>query len=228
MHFGPAFAFSPYRLSGTVYGTLMNHPGSLAALGDAVQQAPYKAPPLAPVLYIKPRNTLLAPGAAPQVPADCELEIGAALGIVLGRTACRLTAAKVFDAVAGYCIVADLCAPHPQFYRPSVRLRARDASCAAGPVVMPSASVPDPDALAITVSVDGAVVQRASTAGMQRGVAQLLVDVTEFMTLQPGDVLMLGLNPGAPRLRAGQSASIEIEGLGRLNLAPALAEEAAA
>lgn len=228
MHFGPAFAFRPYRLSGTVYGTLMNHPGSLAALGSAVYQAPYKAPPRAPVLYIKPRNTLLAPGAAPQVPAGGEMEVGASLGIVIGRTACRLTAANAFDAVAGYCIVADLCEPHAQFYRPSVRLRARDASCAAGPMVVPRASVPDPDSLAITVSVDGGVVQRASTAGMQRGVGSLLVDVTEFMTLLPGDVLLLGLNPGAPRLRAGQSASIEIERLGRLNLAPAVSEQATA
>jgi 5-oxopent-3-ene-1,2,5-tricarboxylate decarboxylase/2-hydroxyhepta-2,4-diene-1,7-dioate isomerase len=44
----------------------------------------------------------------------------------------------------------------------------------------------------------------------------LLVDVTEFMTLAPGDVLLTGVPAGAPRARAGQQVAIEIDGLGRL------------
>ena len=47
---------APWRLSGVVYGTLLNDPATLAELGDAVHAAPYKAPPRAPVLYLKPRK----------------------------------------------------------------------------------------------------------------------------------------------------------------------------
>ena len=54
---------------GTVYGTLLNHHDALAALGSAVNQAPYKAAPKAPVLYIKPRNTWIDAGQPIVVPA---------------------------------------------------------------------------------------------------------------------------------------------------------------
>ena len=67
------FGFAPYRLSGTVYGVLLNHAPALAALGDAVNAAPYKARPLAPVLYLKPRNTLGAAGSACALPAGIDI-----------------------------------------------------------------------------------------------------------------------------------------------------------
>ena len=64
MHSSPStFDFPPYRLSGTVYGVLLNHAPALAALGAQVNEPPYKAPPKAPVLYVKPRNTLAGAGA---------------------------------------------------------------------------------------------------------------------------------------------------------------------
>ena len=103
----------PYRLSGTVYGTLLNHRCALAALGDAVNQPPYNGAPQAPVLYVKPRNTLRSSGAAVTVPADApELEIGACLGLVIGRAACRLSERAALDSVAGFLIVNDISVPH--------------------------------------------------------------------------------------------------------------------
>jgi 5-oxopent-3-ene-1,2,5-tricarboxylate decarboxylase / 2-hydroxyhepta-2,4-diene-1,7-dioate isomerase len=213
----PSFAFAPYRLSGTVYGTLLNHRPALAALGEAVHAKPYGAPPRAPVLYIKPRNTLARAGDAVVVPADVpELEAGAALGIVIGRTACRVAAADAMSFIAGYTIVNDVSVPHSSLYRPSIRFKARDGFCPLGPAVVARGQIADPDALPVHVSVDGAEVHQTSTADMIRPVAQLLADVSEFMTLAPGDVLMLGVAAGAPRVRAGQRLAIEIEGLGRL------------
>ena len=85
------FDVAPYRLSGVVYGCLLNHRPALAALGDAVNHPPYKAPPQAPVLYLKPRNSLTAGGQTVAVPADVPaLQVGAALGLVVGRSACRV------------------------------------------------------------------------------------------------------------------------------------------
>lgn len=211
------FEFAPWRLSGAVYGTLLNDPAALAALGDAVNAPPYKAPPKAPVLYIKPRNTLAASGAAVEVPADAgEFEIGAALGIVIGRTACRVRAEDAAAHIAGWTLVADLSVPHASFYRPSVRFKARDGSCLVGPRVVPADAIADPDALTLDVSVDGEVVHRAPTRGMLRPVARLLHDVTTFMTLEPGDLLLLGVAAGAPRCRAGHTFAIECNGIGRL------------
>ena len=213
------FDAPPYRLSGVVYGCLLNHRKALDALGDAASQAPYKAPPKAPVLYIKPRNTLAGPGARVVVPADApELELGASLGIVIGRTACRVSMQDALDHVAGYTIVADISVPHASFYRPSIRFKARDGFCPIGPRVVSRDAVTEPDALGVRVFVDDRAVQATSTAGMIRPVARLIADVTDFMTLSPGDVLLLGVAFGAPRVRAGQRAAIEIDSIGRLEL----------
>ena len=212
-----AISSAPYRLSGTVYGTMLNHTGALAALGDAVNHAPYMAPPRAPVLYLKPRNTLATSGALVTVPREFgELEIGASLGLVIGRTACRVSEAQALAHLAGYVVVADLSVPHSSFYRPSIRFKARDGSCLIGPPVLPCDAVGAPDALGLQVTVDGRAMQQTSTGGMQRSAARLLADVTEFMTLRPGDVLMLGVPAGAPRACAGQRFAISIAGLGEL------------
>jgi len=210
----------PYQLSGIVYGALMNHRPSLAAIGDAVHDAPYKAPPVAPVLYQKPRNTLAAHGAAIVVPAGDDgeraLELGASLGIVIGHTACRLSADDALDHVAGYLTVGDLCLPHEVFYRPSLRFRARDGFCPLGPAVTARDQIKDPDALQVRVFIDDQLVQQTTTGDRVRGVAQLLVDVTEFMTLSPGDIVLLGVSHGAPRVKPGQQSRIEIDGLAPL------------
>lgn len=213
------FDMPPHKLSGVVYGTLLNHRAAIQSLGDAVDQPPYKAAPKAPVLYVKPRNTLRASGGEMPVPRSVGyLQIGASLGIVFGRVACAVREEEALSYLAGFTIVADLSVPHESFYRPSVRFKALDGSCAIGPSVVAVDQIPDPDGLAIEVCVDGQHVHATSTAGMLRPVARLIADVTEFMTLQPGDVLMLGVADGAPVASAGQTISVEIAGIGKLSL----------
>jgi 5-oxopent-3-ene-1,2,5-tricarboxylate decarboxylase / 2-hydroxyhepta-2,4-diene-1,7-dioate isomerase len=215
--------FSPPR-RGTVYGCLLNHHDALAALGAAVHEPPYKAPPKAPVLYIKPRNTWVGPGDAIVVPQGVEaLEIGATLALVVGHPVSRVTETEALSCVAGYVIVNDVSVPHASYYRPSLRFKARDTFCPIGAFV-PRDAVGTPDALDITVEIDGEVVHRAGTAGLIRPAGRLLAEVSAFMTLAPGDVLMLGVAAGAPRARVGQRVSIAIDGLGRLDN-PLVAEE---
>lgn len=215
--------FAPWRLSGTVLGVLMNHRPALAALGEAVHQPPYKAPPRAPVLYVKPRNTWRAgTGAmadAVVVPAEApELELGASLAAVIGRSASGVPAGEALAHVAGWLLVADVCVPHASYYRPSLRWRVRDGFCPMAPVAAPAAAVARPDVLDITVEIDGVAVHTASTADRVRDMATLIADVSAFMTLGPGDLLMLGVSAGAPRVRAGQRARLSAEGLAPLDV----------
>lgn len=214
-----AVPMAPFALSGTVLGVLLNHRGALAALGEAAHRPPYQAPPQAPVLYVRPRNTWLASGGAVALPAGAPaLELGATLAAVIGRAACRVRAEDALAHVAGWLLVADLCLPHDSLYRPALRWRSRDGFCPLGPAVAPAGALADPDALEIAVEVDGAVVHRARTDERVRGVAQLIADVSGFMTLGAGDLLMLGVAPGAPRLRAGQRARVTADGLAALEL----------
>jgi 5-oxopent-3-ene-1,2,5-tricarboxylate decarboxylase/2-hydroxyhepta-2,4-diene-1,7-dioate isomerase len=222
---GPGFDVAPYRLSGTVYGVLMNHRAALEALGDAVDKPPYKAAPQSVVLYVKPPNTFVAAGQPVRVDASmAKVEIGAALGIVIGRTACAVDESSALDHVAGYVIVGDFSAPHASYFRPAIRFRARDASCVFGPRVVAARAVTRPDALAVRVFVGGRVVHEASTGGTQRNVARLIADVSDFMTLAPGDVLVAGVAPGAPQVGPDVDVAIEIDGLGRLEARTASAD----
>ena len=207
----------PYRLSGRLYGALLNHRSALVELGAAVNGPPYQAPPKAPVLYIKPGTALATDLAAVKFPHGVvELEVGANLGVVIGRHACHLSEDTALEYIAGYLIVNDVSVPQGNHYRPSIRQRARDGFCPVGPRVVTRDAVPDPDALGIRVRIDGNLRQSFCTADLLRPVRRLLADVTEFMTLAPGDVLAVGSAAPAPRVLPGQRVSIEIDHVGVL------------
>jgi 5-oxopent-3-ene-1,2,5-tricarboxylate decarboxylase / 2-hydroxyhepta-2,4-diene-1,7-dioate isomerase len=212
-----SFEAAPYVLSGRLYGALLNHRTAVEAMAGAAAKPPYNGLPKAPVLFIKPRNTLALSGELIEVPlGEVELEVAAMLGVVIGATACRVAESRAHEHIAGYVIVNDVSVPHPNYYRPSVRYKARDGFCPLGPRVAAPHAVGNPDKLAIRTYVDGALVQTTSTALLVRPTARLLADVTEFMTLGPGDILALGAAAPAPRARAGQTVAIEIDGIGRI------------
>ncbi|AOJ04292.1 2-hydroxyhepta-2,4-diene-1,7-dioate isomerase [Burkholderia mayonis] len=202
---------------GTVYGALLNDRGALAALGDAVHAPPYNKPPQAPVLYVKPANTHVGDGAAVVVPAGVDaLEIGATVGVVFARRTTRVPVERALDFVIGFTLASDVSVPHPDYYRPAVRFKCRDGFCPLGPAIVARASIGDPDALAVTVRVDGERRYEASTANLIRPVAQLIADVSAFMSFDAGDVLLVGVGPNAPRAAAGSAIEIEAPGLGVL------------
>ncbi|WP_243736982.1 fumarylacetoacetate hydrolase family protein [Cupriavidus sp. L7L] len=210
-----AIGVPPYRLTGTVYGVLANDRALVERLGDSVNQPPYKAPPKAPVLYLKPRNTHAMSGSVMAMPEDIgQLALGASLALVIGRVACRVTEQDALKHVSGATLVADIKVPHESFYRPSVRFNARDGSCLIGPAVVPLEQLESIDSLQVAVTVN-AECMPVSTR-LVRSAARLLADVTEFMTLLPGDVLMLGVPANMPTLKSGDRFTIEADGIGRL------------
>lgn len=210
-----AIGVPPYRLTGTVYGVLANDQALVERLGESVNQPPYKAPPKAPVLYVKPRNTHAKSGAVMAIPDDVEqLELGASLALVIGRVACRLQEQDALKYVAGATLVGDIKVPHESFYRPSVRFNARDGSCLIGPTVIPLEQLKDLDSLEVAVTVNAERIPVSTR--LVRSAARLLADVTDFMTLLPGDVLMLGVPASMPTLKSGDRFAIEAEGIGRL------------
>lgn len=221
----PRLDVAPFRLSGSVYATLLNHRRSLDALGESVTAPPYRGAPRAAVLAVKPRGALVFPGDPLLVDDDAgELELGAALGVVIGSTACAVAEADALSHVAGFLVVIDGTVPHASHFRPQIRAMARDASCALGAAVVARAEVGDPDALAMRTFVDGALVATTSSADHVRSTARLIAEISEFMTLAPGDVLLTGSAPDAPRVRAGATIAVEIDRVGRLETRVAVEE----
>lgn len=205
-------------VTGMVYGTLLNYKGVLEALGNAVNEPPYNAPPIGPVLYIKPANTHIGYGSAIPLPADAEqAAIGAALGVVIGRTATRVSESEALDYVAGYTIVNDVQIPHQQLFRPAIRHLSRDGFCPAGPWVMKPEAIGDPHNLKIRVYVNGVLKQEQTTARLIRTIPRLLAEVTDFMTLNAGDMLHVGIPENAPLAAAGDVVRIAIDGIGCLD-----------
>jgi 5-oxopent-3-ene-1,2,5-tricarboxylate decarboxylase / 2-hydroxyhepta-2,4-diene-1,7-dioate isomerase len=198
---------------GTVYGTLMNFRGEWDALGEAMNQPPYQAPPKAPVLYIKPANTWTHAGEPIVLPSDvAEVEVGASVAMVM----------KAPGEIAGYVLMCDLTVPQESFYRPPVKARCRDGFLGVGNTLLPAAGCPDPSGIEIQVMVNGSLRQTVRLADLVRPAPRLLAEVSEFMTLGAGDVLMLGCDAARPRVRALDRIDISAPGLGTLShiLAP--------
>jgi 5-oxopent-3-ene-1,2,5-tricarboxylate decarboxylase/2-hydroxyhepta-2,4-diene-1,7-dioate isomerase len=199
-----------------VYGTLLNDRATLARLADTFTQPPYKAPPVNPVLYIKPANTYAAPGAQVAVPADPGVvRIDATLGVVMLRDARGVSAADAMDYVAGYLIASDVTLPHDDVYRPPLRQRCRDGFCPMTPRLSADPAF-DPNRAVIEISINGKLAHRRSLEDLHRPIAQLIADISAYMTLSAGAVLLVGAPEGAPLAHPGDHIRIDVPGLGSL------------
>ena len=210
-----------FPFNGTVYGPLLNFRRELGLALPLAGAAPYKAAPKAPVLYIKTANTWSAGGSTIAVPARlASVELGATLGLVIGRALHRPTPEQAWASVAGLVLMNDLSVPHSVqaqgFYRPPVKYKCLDGFLGVGSTMRPAGSAQDLAALQIQLRVNGDLVQTIDLKNMVRPAPQLLADVGEFMTLQPGDVLMLGLDclegGTRPLARAGDRIEISAPG----------------
>ena len=199
---------TPWTPEGTVYGTLLNFRREWDLWSPRMTQDPHKAPPKAPVLYVKTANTFRTAGQDLLLQDGVsEVDIGATLGLVIGAQA----------QVAGAVLLNDWSVPHTSYYRPPVKFRCRDGFLGL-PANVTHCSHPDAFAqLRIDVRRNGELEQTVDLRDLLRNMPTLLADVGEFMTLQSGDVLMVGTDCLAdgtrPRARAGDRVEISAPGL---------------
>ncbi|WJQ10208.1 fumarylacetoacetate hydrolase family protein [Geobacillus stearothermophilus] len=204
-------------VDGAMYGVALNDEKEWEALSTEMNAPPYEKPPEGPVLYMKPANTINAHRRPVFLPPGVnELRAVPALGLVIGRTAARVQPGRALDYVDGYTIVNDFSIPHEQRYRPAVKEQARDGFAPVGPWIVPKREAPPLSALSVRVYVNGRLVQQAGADRFRRPVEQWLADVTDFMTLYPGDVLFFSWPADAPLVSAGDVVRIEIDGIGAL------------
>jgi 5-oxopent-3-ene-1,2,5-tricarboxylate decarboxylase/2-hydroxyhepta-2,4-diene-1,7-dioate isomerase len=183
--------------TGTVYGVLLNFRAEWEAFAPQMSAPPYQAAPKAPVLYVKTANTWTPHGGSIALPADVsEVEVGATIAMVMGDAGLS----------AGHVLMNDLSIPHASFFRPPVRFKCIDGFLGIGPALRCDGA--DPANFTLEVRINGEVRQRADFSQLVRSAPQLLADVGEFMTLAPGDVLLLGCNADRPLARAGDRIEI--------------------
>jgi ureidoglycolate lyase len=182
-------------------------------------------PPKEPVLFMKATSSIAGPNDDVIIPrgsvkTDWEVE----LGVVIGREARYVDEAQALDHVAGYCVINDVSERAFQMERGGqwVKGKSADTFGPIGPWLVTRDEVPNPQALPMWLEVDGRRYQNGSTATMIFGVAHLVHYISQFMSLQPGDIIStgtpagvgLGQKPQPVYLRAGQVMRLGIEGLG--------------
>lgn len=193
---------------GTVYGTLLNFQSEHALWAPRMNEAPYKAPPTAPVLYIKTANTFTAAGHSIALPAGQPVSVAATLGLVMGA-----------NGVTGAVLFNDVAIVHESYYRPPVKFQCVDGFLGVGPECVPLQRLGGLDGLSglvLELRINGVHRQTTALTELVRDAGTLLADVNAFMTLRSGDVLMLGsdcLPDGTrPLVHAGDTVEISATG----------------
>jgi len=180
--------------------------------------------PAEPVLFMKPTSCIVGPFDDVEIPrggdkTDWEVE----LCIVIGQRAKYVSEAQAMDHVAGYCVANDVSERAFQLERGGQwdKGKAHDTFAPIGPWLVTADEVPDPQNLAMWLDVDGKRYQNGSTRTMIFGVRTVVSYISQFMTLEPGDLIFTGTPPGVGLgqkppvyLQSGQVMRLGIAGLG--------------
>lgn len=180
--------------------------------------------PREPIVFMKATSAIVGPYDDVVLPADAtkpdwEVE----LAFAIGRKAKRVTEADALSHIAGYLICNDISDRNWQAEREGqwTKGKSHDGFAPLGPWLVTADEIVDPGHLAMTLDVSGVRRQDGSTRTMIFGVAYLVSYLSQFMTLEPGDVVTTGTPPGVglgmrPQvwLKHADVMRLEIEGLG--------------
>lgn len=180
--------------------------------------------PQEPVVFFKATSAICGPNDQTELPrtsvkSDWEVE----LGVVIGKHTKYVAAEDALDHVAGYCVVNDLSERDFQIHRSGqwVKGKSCDTFGPIGPWLVTRDEVPNPQDLAMYLEVNGHRYQDGSTRTMHFDVATVISHLSQFMSLQPGDVISTGTPPGVGMgqrpevyLKPGDEMELGIEGLG--------------
>jgi len=184
---------------------------------DHVAESGGKMPEF-PLYFMKPRTTLLGHGASIVYPKDSTVvHYEAELVVVIGRGGRRISERNALEHVLGYTCGNDISARDWQRKEMAqgflLHGKAYDTFAPMGPVVDTDVDGRD---LAIQLRLNGEVKQKSRTSQLIFGVPRLISDLSQFLTLETGDVIMTGTTAGVGPVKPGDVVEVEIEGIGTL------------
>ena len=190
---------------------------------DHAEETGQKVPP-EPIIFAKATSSVIGPNDDVEIPkksvkSDWEVE----LGVIIGKEAKYISETESQSHIAGYCVINDLSEREFQIEHSGqwVKGKSCDTFGPIGPYLVTTDEVPDPQNLKMWLEVNGKTMQNGSTNTMVYGVNFLVSYLSQFMSLQPGDIISTGTPPGVgmgmnPQvfLKAGDVMKLGIEGLG--------------
>ena len=209
-------------------GPCVGQVGKFVCIGlnysDHAAEGGMKVPP-EPVIFMKATSAICGPHDPIELPrgsgaTDWEIE----LGLVIGKPAKYVEEAEALDYLAGYCTINDVSERDFQARRSGqwTKGKSADSFGPIGPWLVTAEEIGDPQTLRLSLSVNGEICQDGTTANMVYGAAFLISYVSQFMSLQPGDIISTGTPAGVgmgrtpPRyLQPGDLVEAEVEKLGR-------------
>ncbi len=172
-----------------------------------------------PLVFLKGPNSLLGHRGVSRRPPDVTfMHYECELAVVIGKQAKRVKRADALDFVGGYCVCNDYAFRDylENWYRPNLRVKNRDGATVLGPWYVPASEVPDPHALELRTRVNGKCTQQGNTGHMVHRIPEIIEYLSEFMTLQAGDVILTGTPDGVVNVNPGDEVVTEIDGIGTL------------
>jgi 2-keto-4-pentenoate hydratase/2-oxohepta-3-ene-1,7-dioic acid hydratase in catechol pathway len=210
------------------FGPCVNNVGKFICIGlnyaDHAAESGV-AVPSEPVVFMKATSAITGPNDSVIKPRNStKLDWEVELGIVIGKHATYVSEAEALDYIAGYCVINDVSERNFQLERPGGQWdkgKGCDSFGPIGPYVVTKDEVPDPLNLNLWLKVNGKTFQNGSTKHMVFGPAFLVHYLSQFMSLQPGDVISTGTPPGVGLgqkpplyLEVGDVMELGIEGMG--------------
>ncbi len=182
-------------------------------------------PPERPTFFAKFRNALASPGAAVSLPgASSKVDFEAEVAFVVGRRCSAVSESEAAECIAGYMLLNDLSARDLQFATPQwMPGKVFDGAAPCGPALVTTDEALAAGPISFSLTLNGELMQDASTDDLIFGPAQLIVELSRLMTLEPGDVVATGTPSGVgstrdPRvwLKPGDEIAISSPTLGQL------------
>ncbi|MEV6240938.1 fumarylacetoacetate hydrolase family protein [Lentzea sp. NPDC051838] len=190
-----------------IIGIGRNYADHAAELGNEV--------PSEPLVFLKPNTSVIGPNVEIKIPAASErVDFEGELAVIIGQPCREVSKAKAMSVVMGYTIANDVTARDLQ--RKDVqftRAKGFDTFCPMGPFIETEF---DPSDVRVVTELDREVKQDGRTSLMVHDIPSLIEYVSGVMTLLPGDVILTGTPAGVGPMKAGQTVSVTVDGLGTL------------
>lgn len=206
-----AVTWLPPVMPGKAIGLALNYRAHAAELK-------LDLPPV-PVLFNKLPNTFIGHRGRIVAPPNIEyMHYENELVVVIGQRCRRVRAAEALRVVRGYTIGNDVTIRDfvMNYYRPPVKAKGWDTFGPLGPWLVTADEILDPGNLTLRTYVNGELRQAGNTRDFIYSVPQLIEYITEFMTLEPNDMIWTGTPKGISPIRPGDKLRLEIEGIGAL------------